>query len=238
MICNSDKNVTRWKSDKEIFDIMKRELFSAVIGDVMDKIGLLHQFLSPQVRPLKNDMIVAGRAMTVLEADTFEESCEETHNPIIKKPFGLMLEALDDLKENEVYICTGSSPRYALWGELMSTRAKLLGAAGAVVDGYSRDTKGILNLNFPTFSYGSYAQDQGPRGNVIDFRVPIEMNGVRINPGDIVFGDIDGVCIIPLEKEEIILRMALEKAHGEKTVAEAIKAGMPSKVAFEKYGIM
>src|SRR5690606_23872803 len=100
------------------------------------------------------------------------------------KPFGLMLEALDDLKRNEVYVCAGASPTYALWGELMAVRAQTLGAAGAVVDGYLRDTTGILSLNFPSFSYGSYGQDQAPRGKVIDFRIPIQMNGVLIHPGD------------------------------------------------------
>ena len=156
----------------------------------------------------------------------------------MKKPFGLMLEALDDLKPGEVYICTGSSPSYALWGELMSTRATKLGAVGAVVDGYSRDTQGILKLNFPTFSYGRYAQDQGPRGKVIDWRVPIEMNGVRINSGDIIFGDIDGVCVIPRDAEEEVFAAALEKARGEKKVAEAIRNGMGAVEAFAKFGIM
>ncbi len=106
------------------------------------------------------------------------------------------MEALDDLKRNEVYVCTGSSPRYALWGELMSTRAMKLGAAGTVLNGYTRDSHGINSLGYPTFSIGRYAQDQGPRGKVIDFRIDIEMEGVWIHPGDIVFGDIDGVCII------------------------------------------
>ena len=87
------------------------------------------------------------------------------------KPFGLMLEALDDLRPNEVYVATGGSFRYALWGELMSTRARYLGAAGAVLNGFVRDAAGIEALGFPTFCRGLYAQDQGPRGKVIDFRV-------------------------------------------------------------------
>lgn len=227
-----------WKNEDELLKIMKRELFSAVIGDVMDKHGLLRQFLPPKIQPLKEDMVVAGRAMPVLEADAFEESPVYTQNPIMRKPFGIMLEALDSLKKNEVYICTGSSPCYALWGELMSTRAMLLGAAGAVVNGYSRDTTGIAKLGFPTFSYGRYAQDQGPRGKVIDYRVPIEVDGVRINPGDIVFGDLDGVCIVPREHEESIIIAALEKMRGEKKVATAIRNGMSAKEAFDKYGIM
>ena len=130
------------------------------------------------------------------------------------------------------------SPRYVLWGELMSLRAQKCGAAGAVVDGYLRDTQGILDLQFPTFSYGSYAQDQAPRGKVIDFRVPIEMDRVQIRPGDIVFGDTDGVCIIPQTSAEEVFARALEKARGEKTVRKAIEEGMSATEAFKPYGIM
>lgn len=225
-----------WKNDDELFEIVREELYTAVVGDIMDKLGLLHQFLSPKIQPLRDDMFVVGRAMTVLEADVVSDS--SSNNPVLNRPFGLMLEALDDLKKNEVYVCTGSSPSYALWGELMATRAQILGAAGAVVDGYSRDTKGILELNFPSFSYGRYAQDQAPRGKVIDFRVPIEMNGVRINPGDIIIGDIDGVCVVPKESEVEVFRLAIEKARGEKMVQKKIQEGMSTVDAFAKFGIM
>lgn len=228
----------KWHTDTQLFEIIRAELYTAVIGDIMDKMGLLHQFLPAAIQPLRKDMFVVGRAMPVLEADVLESKEYAGNNPILKKSFGLMLEALDDLKKDEVYICGGASPNYALWGELMSTRALKLGAAGAVVDGYSRDTKGILKLNFPTFSYGSYAQDQAPRGKVIDFRVPIEIRGVLINPGDIVVGDIDGVCIIPQIHEVEILTQAIEKARGEKLVQIKIQEGMSAKEAFEKYGIM
>ena len=229
-----------WRSDDELFQLARRELFTAVVGDVMDKLGLRRQFLSPAIQPLRDDMVVLGRAMPVLEADVFEEKVAGSANPLMTKPFGLMLEALDDLKPNEVYICTGSSPAYALWGELMSTRAMKLRAAGAVADGYSRDTRGILRLDpvFPVFSHGRYAQDQGPRGKVIDFRVPIETNGVRVAPGDIVFGDLDGVCIIPRAAEHEVFRLALEKARGEQLVARAIREGMSAVDAFRKFGIM
>lgn len=227
-----------WQSDQELFELARRELFTAVVGDIMDTIGLQKQFLPPQIRPLRNDMVLIGRAMTVLEADVFSAKVENSANSLRAKPFGLMLEALDDLKAGEVYICTGASPTYALWGELMSVRAIQLGAAGAVLDGYARDTDGILNLNFPAFSYGSYAQDQGPRGKVIDFRVPLEIGGVKIMPGDIVFGDIDGVCIIPQEAEEEVFVKSVEKARGEKLVRKAIESGMSAADAFKKFGIM
>jgi regulator of RNase E activity RraA len=226
------------KNDEPLFNKMKTQLFSAVIGDVMDQLGFLHQFLSPNIRALQSSTILIGRALPVLEADVFTEQSKSGQNQLMQKPFGLMLEALDDLKQNEVYICTGASPRYALWGELMSTRAIKLGAAGAVVDGYHRDTRGILALNFPVFSYGSYAQDQGPRGKVIDFRCTIEMNGVQIRTGDIIFGDIDGVCVIPQEAETDIIRLAIEKANGEKLVQKAIQNGMSASEAYANFGIM
>lgn len=227
-----------WKDDNSLFAITRSELYTAVIGDIMDKMGYVHQFLPARVRPLRDDMFVVGRAMTVLEADVIENSTDKGSNPLLKRSFGLMLEALDDLKENEVYICTGSSPAYALWGELMSARAIQCKAVGAVVNGYSRDTKGILELNFPCFSYGPYAQDQAPRGKVIDFRVPIEIEGVRINDGDILVGDIDGVCVVPRAIEEEVFTQALEKARGERMVLKKIQEGMPAREAFDKFGIM
>ncbi|WP_411031049.1 RraA family protein [Spongiimicrobium sp. 3-5] len=224
-----------WKNDEELFALMRKELFSAVVGDVMDQEGYLHQFLPPKIQPLDSKMVVVGRAMPVLEADILEE---QEANPVVSKPFGLMLEALDDLKKNEVYICSGASPTYALWGELMSTRAMVCGASGAVVNGFSRDTKGILELKFPTFSHGRYAQDQGPRGRVVDFRVPLKMDKVLIQPGDIVFGDLDGVCIIPQWIEVEVIHRALEKVRGEKMVQKVIEGGMSACEAFDRYGIM
>ena len=227
-----------WRSDDELFDLAKTELFSAVVGDVMDKMGLTRQFLPPDIQPLRDDMVVIGRAMTVLEADVFAEQTPDSANPLMSKPFGLMLEALDSLQPHEVYICTGATPHYALWGELMSLRAMKCGAAGAVLDGYSRDTRGILALDFPTFSYGRYAQDQGVRGKVLDYRVPIEVGQVRIAPGDIIFGDLDGVCVVPQSAEQAVFMAALDKARGEKLVREAIENGMSAADAFAKYGIM
>ena len=227
-----------WKNDSDLFRIIREELYTAVVGDIMDKMGLMHQFLPPQIRPLRDDMFVTGRAMTVLQADTVDLQGYFTNNPLLVKPYGLMLEALDDLKKDEVYVCSGASPSYALWGELMTARAKMLGAAGAIMDGYSRDTQGILKLNFPVFSFGSYAKDQAARGKVINFRVPINIRGALVQPGDIVIGDIDGVCIVPKQFETEVLRGAIEKARGEKMVQKRIMEGMSAKEAYEKYGIL
>jgi regulator of RNase E activity RraA len=227
-----------YAGDAELFALIKRELYTAVVGDIMDKFGFLHQFLPPAIRPLRDDMKIAGRAMTVLEADVFGDKNPDGRGPMATKPFGLMLEALDDLKAGEIYVATGASPRYALWGELMSTRARHLGAAGAIVNGYARDIPGILALDFPTFAIGKYAQDQGPRGKVIDFRVPVEIEGVRIEPGALMFGDQEGVVVVPKEAEDDVIAAALEKARGERLVGKAIAAGMSASEAFRTYGIM
>lgn len=227
-----------WKDDNELFQIARIELFPALVGDVLDKLKFEHQFLPPKIKPLSNDFVIIGRAMPVLEADVFEEIVEHTQNQIMKKPFGIMFDALDNLKENDIYICTGSSPEYALWGGLMSRRAIKLGSSGAVLDGYSRDTNEILKLNYPTFSYGSYAQDQGPRGKVVDYNISIEINKIKITPGDIIFGDRDGVLVVPKDVEMEAFRLALEKARGEKLVKKALEEGMSAREAFDKYGIM
>lgn len=227
-----------FSSDDALFASMRGTLFSAVIGDIMDLMGFQDQFFPPQVQPLRDDMVVVGRAMPVLEADDAGGEGPDRRADSLNRPFGLMLQALDDLRANEVYVCSGASPDYAVWGELMSTAARNRGAVGAVVNGYSRDTRGILALGFPTFSWGRYAQDQRPRGKVVDFRCGLRVGGLSIAPGDIVFGDIDGVCVIPRAIEEEVVRRSFEKALGEKRVFEAIKGGMGAVEAWDTFGIM
>lgn len=225
-----------FKTDQERLDTISEELFTCVVGDVMDTMGYLHQYLPPNIRPLREDMRIIGRAKTVLEADC---SGRRVHHEDKDHAFGVMFDALDSMKDNEVYVCTGSSLNYACWGELMSTAARQRGAVGAVLEGYSRDTLGIYGLNFPTFSTGCYGQDQGMRGRVIDYDCPIEFsNKVLVNPGDIVFGDIDGVVIIPKLIESEVIEAALEKVRGENRVRKLIQEGMPTRQVWDEYGIM
>lgn len=227
-----------WKTDDELFTLLKRELFTCVVGDVMDKLQLQHQFLPPQIQPLQRDMVVVGRAMPVLAVDVYAEKVVGTANKLMEKPFGLMLEALDDLRPSEIYVSTGSSPRNALWGELMSTRAVKLGSPGAVLNGYVRDTKPILHMGFPTFAWGSYGQDSAPRYKIVDFRISVEIGAAKVRPGDILFGDVDGVCVVPAEAEREVFVGALEKVRSERLVKKAIETGSTAVAAFEKHGVM
>jgi regulator of RNase E activity RraA len=226
-----------YADDAEMYRLFETELFVAVVGDVMDTLGLQHQFLPPVFRPVDERTRLLGRAMPVLESDVFPGE-GSSRNPLTTKPFGLMFEALDDLKPGEIYVASGASPRYALWGELMSTRAKILGAHGALLDGFARDVDGIKALDFPCFCTGYYAQDQGVRGKVIDYRCALEIGGVRIEPGSLVFGDKEGILIIPQRAEEDVIRLALEKVRGEKLVAKAIREGMSAVDAYKTFGIM
>ena len=217
-----------FNSDKEMFELMKEKLYTPVIGDILDSLGYKHQFLPQYVRPLQDDMKLAGKACTVLEHDVFSPQ---------QKPFGLLTEALDQLEQNEIYIATGAH-NSALWGELLTAAAKMRGAVGAVLDGWHRDTPQILTQNFPVFSQGCWAQDSSIRTNVIDFRCIIEIGQVTIEVGDIVFGDIDGVLIIPKQIHKEVIEKALEKAAGEKLVRKAIEEGMSSTEAFAHFGIL
>lgn len=172
-------------------------------------------------------MKVAGFACTVLERDVFGEQ---------EKPFGLLTEALDQLESNEVYVAAGAH-NSALWGELLTAAAIMRGASGAVLDGYTRDTPQVLGMNWPVFARACWAQDSSIRTSVCDFRCRIEIGQVTVHEGDVVFGDADGVLIIPKKICGEVLEKALEKAAGEKVVRKAIEGGMTSTDAFVKYGI-
>lgn len=217
-----------WRNDQELMALIRAELFTAVIGDILDNHGYTNQFLPPELQPLAPDMLLVGRAMPVLEANVFDS----------KDPYGLLFAALDDLKRGEIYVASGASARYAMWGELMSTAARARGATGALLNGYVRDTKGILEMEFPVFCVGRFAQDQKGRGRVIDYRVAVEIGGVRIQPSDMLIGDIDGVVVVPQRIEAEIFSEALEKARAEKIIKLELEQGMLATDAFKKYGIL
>lgn len=222
-------------TDQVFFAKIKEELFTAVVGDVLDVMGYRNQFLPQAIKPLVRGTKLVGRAVPVLEADYLEGT---GNGPLSDKPFGVMFEALDSLREGEIYLASGSSLDYALWGGLMSTRALHLKAAGAILNGYVRDTDEIKRLGFPVFSQGSFAQDQGVRGKVLDYRVPIKIGGTRVETGDLIFADDEGVLIIPRKIEAEAIEKALEKVATENAVAIAIKNGMSTVEAFETFGVM
>jgi 4-hydroxy-4-methyl-2-oxoglutarate aldolase len=220
---------TEWKSDTELFTLCTHELYTPVVGDVLDDLGFTQRFLPQPIQPLREEMKLAGRAMPVVMIDVFGKQ---------KQPFGKLTEALDQLKAGEIYVASGGEMRCAYWGEILTATAKQRGAVGAVINGFHRDTPKVLEQNWPVFSRGRFAQDSAVRTRVVDYRCPIEVGQVSVQPGDLVFGDLDGVIIVPKKVEAEVIERALAKARGEKLVRKEIEAGMSSTAAFKKYGIL
>ncbi len=215
--------------ETELFALMKEKLYTPVVGDILDAKGYMHQFLPQKIRPIRDDMKLAGKAMTVLMIDVFG---------VQEKPFGRLCECLDQIRPNEIYIAAGGTGRCAYWGELLTATARTRGGNGAVVDGWHRDTPQVLEQNWPVFSWGCYAQDSSVRTQVVDFRCTIEIGQVTIHDGDYIFGDVDGVLVIPKEVAAEVVEEALEKASKEKGLRKAVEAGMPVTEAFEKFGVL
>ncbi|HEV3414590.1 MAG TPA: RraA family protein [Puia sp.] len=219
----------KWDSDAELFELFRNELYTPVVGDILDEIGNYHQFLPQPIQPIRITDKIVGRAMPVLMSDVFGPQ---------EHPFGKLTAALDQLEPDEIYVAGGGAMRCAYWGEILTATARKRGAAGAVIDGFYRDTQKVMEQNWPVFSRGRYAQDSSVRTQVINYRCEIEIGGVWITPGDLIFGDMDGVLVIPKESVEEVVVKALKKARGENTVRQAIENGMSSTEAFLKYKIL
>lgn len=217
------------RSETELFQVMREKLYTPVVGDILDAKGYQHQFLPQNIRPLREEMKIAGKAMTVLMIDVFGEQ---------EKPFGRLCECLDQIQPNEIYVATGGTKRCAYWGELLTATAKTRGGSGAVVDGWHRDTPQVLEQNWPVFSAGCYAQDSSVRTQVVDFRCQIEIGQVTIRDGDYIFGDVDGVLVIPGEIAAEVVEEALEKASREKGLRKAVEGGMSVTEAFARFGVL
>ncbi len=218
-----------WDDDETLYRLIANELYTPVVGDILDTLGCYHQFLPQPIQPLRGTARLIGRAMPVVMSDVFG---------VQDKPFGLLTEALDQLRSGDIYLASGGSMRCAYWGELLTAAARTRGALGAVINGFHRDTPQVIGQNWPVFSRGAYAQDSSVRTKVIDFRCAIEIEDVWVEPGDLIFGDIDGIVVVPARVERETIQGALEKARGEKLVRAAIEGGMSSTEAFRTFGIL
>ncbi|MNH99655.1 4-hydroxy-4-methyl-2-oxoglutarate aldolase [compost metagenome] len=217
-------------NDKQLFDTMCESLYAAVISDTLDELGYRHQVMRENINPIDPNWVVAGRAKTVLAVDV---------HYIPENPYGKEIEAVDSVNEGEVVIgCTNESRQNGLWGELLSTACKVRGARGAIVDGLIRDTKKILELDFPVFATGTKPVDSQGRGMVIEYDVPVRCGGVMVNPGDVVFGDRDGIVVIPNELVDEVVKRALDKATRENNTRTELLEGRSLRQVYDKYGVL
>ena len=217
-------------NEQEMFDTMRDKLKAAVISDILDRLGAREQAMRADIRPVYQGAIVVGRAYTVLTANIFQ---------VIDDPYKGEIEAVDSLKSNDIMVvCTNRSTRTCFWGELLSTAARARGARGIVIDGYTRDVAQIIAMQFPTFAAGMSVVDSAGRSIVVDHGCPVNCGDVLVNTGDIVFGDIDGVVVIPKELEKEVIPLALEKVGKENLTRNELLKGAMLKVVYAKYGVL
>ena len=218
--------------DEEVITLARAKLYAAVLSDVLDTQGYRHQVLPPQIRPLDDQLVLVGRARTGLYRDVY-------HLPRGHNPYALEIALVDDLKPGDVAVLgCGGSGRIAPWGELLTTASVARGAQGCVTDGLVRDVKAIRALRFPVFHGGIGPLDSKGRGEVAAIDVPIECAGVTVNPGDLMFGDADGVLVVPQPIVKPTLKLALEKVAGEDRTREELQRGASLAEVFKKHGVL
>jgi len=208
-------------------------LSAAILSDVMDSLGLPRRAMKPFVRPLDDSRILVGRARTGLYMPAY--ALREGENP-----YDVEIALVDDLKPGEVVVlaCNGPTERIAPWGELLSTASVARGASGCVTDGLVRDVRQIRDMGFAVFHGGIGPLDTKGRARMVDRDVRVECGGVSIDPGDIIFGDVDGVVVVPRSHEHAVLAKALEKITGEDHTRDALRTGEPLASVFKRFGIL
>ena len=210
--------------------MMREKLYCAVVCDALDSLGLKHQSPRVELAPQTVDTLLVGRCRTTLWTDMFHED---------PSPYELELNAVDACQPDDVMIAAaGGSTRSGVWGELLSTAASNRGCVGAIVDGAVRDVRQMKTMKFPVYARSRCIYDSMNRQRVIDLDVPVEIDGVAFEPGDLVFADGDGVVVVPHEAEEEAIRRAWQKVHDENVTRDAIKSGMKATEAYEKYGVL
>jgi regulator of RNase E activity RraA len=186
--------------------------------------------MDERLRPLAPDMRLVGRAHTVLTADVYERSSD---------PYRLEIESVDALKPNDVMVAsTNRSTRTCFWGELLSTAAVNRGATGCLIDGHVRDVLRIIEMGFPVFATGIRPVDSSYRSQVIAYGVPVEVGGVRVEPGDVIFGDYDGVVVIPQGRLAEVVDAAITKVDGENHTRDMLRQGATLRAVYDKYGVL
>ena len=208
-------------------------LYTAVLSDVLDEMGRPHQALRPFVRPLDESLSFVGRARTGLYAETFSVLDDEN-------PYELEIRLIDDLKAGDVAViaCGGPTDRIAPWGELLSTAAQARGAAACVTDGLVRDVRHIRAIRFPVFHGGIGPLDSKGRARMIEMDRPVVCGGVRVCSGDTVFGDVDGVIVVPQAIRDEVFARALDKVSRENRTRDELRRGRLLADVYEQFGVL
>lgn len=208
-------------------DLSKFEgLYSEVISDVLDSMGIRKNAMDPGIRPLYPEARIVGKAATLLVTDYYDEPTDE--------PYTEYIALIDVLKPGEVIVVKATKSS-AFLGELLATSARARGAIGTIVDGYNRDTPMLIKMRWPSFSRGIYILDSTARSKVYKTNVPIVCGGVYVRPGDIIFADYDGIIVIPPDKVEEVVDSAHAKMRREDIVREELAKGEKISEVWARY---
>jgi 4-hydroxy-4-methyl-2-oxoglutarate aldolase len=216
--------------DEISLEMMRDSLYSAVVSDALDAVGLRRQCCDVPLAAMTGVTRLVGRCKTTQWEQIDAEDV---------RPYELELKAVDECRSDDVFIAAaGGSMHSGLWGELLSTAASNAGCVGAIVDGAVRDIAAMRAMGFAVFARGASPYDSLHRHRVAEVDVPVEIGGVTFSPGDLVVADEDGVVVVPQAVEQDVIQAAWKKVHDENVTRDAIRAGMTATAAFKKYGVL
>jgi 4-hydroxy-4-methyl-2-oxoglutarate aldolase len=206
-----------------------KRLYTPAVCDVLDEYELRHQYVHHSIRPLDRTLMLAGPAFTIVGmANSTRDRTKRMGPRVIDSFVPHVVACYDTMGEEQ----TG------VWGELWSAGAAKRGCVGAVVDGGIRDTAYIRRAKFPIFHKFTMPGDAVGRFNIVDFGCPVSIGGVRVEPGDYVFGDEDGVVMIPNALTLEVLAKAEAVCAKENKIRDAIEENASLAdlyVKFEKF---
>lgn len=210
----------------------RERLNSAAICDALDTLGYHNQALPPGIRAVDPDLVLCGLARVGLYMPLYHDDAET-------RVYEHEIALVDSLRAGEVpVLCCHGITRISPWGELLSTRASHLEAAGMLTDGSVRDSVKIRQMRFPVYSAATNPVDTKYRGKLMLYDVPGEIGGVRIESGDLVFGDVDGIVVVPKAVLTEATEAALAKVNAENVVRDEIRAGGTLVEIFDRHGIL
>ncbi len=211
------------------FDRIANDLHASVISDTLDAFGHLNHALPPRIRPIDPGSTVVGRAATLHLVEEFSEPAS---------PYKGLIAAMDRVPRDSVIIVAAGTTRCAIWGELFSIAAQARGARGTVVDGYVRDTAKVIAMGFPLFAVGTSPLDSKGRATLLAEQIELEIDGIRIAPGDLIFGDHDGVVVVPAELEAEVITRAYEKIRNEAAARTALLSGSFMRKVWDEHRVL
>lgn len=211
-------------------DIRERygKLYSGAIGDMLDKKGYRNQILPYYITPFTTNDRLCGIAFTGQGYPCADTSSDDTNQRLA------MLDSITPYTVS-VWACGGHTES-AHWGEIMSTAARERGCLGAVVDGGVRDVPYINEMNYPVFAKFKCAASSIGRWYIREWQVPVKIGDTTIYPGDLIFGDTDGVVVVPKDIIMEVLTDAEDVLVREGGMRSELRAGVSITAAYKKYG--